>query len=270
MGTALNLDLQPPFYFLETGAGTKSAVQVMAFPPVRKGNFKGFVGSAKAAFQIGICGMALGNFVRDVISMWHLAWNPAMSIWLTMLGLSCRMVLSPNMVATVGAWMQIIFLGSNASDFDSDAQTFGTVFTGYAVFLAFSYGVLLLGVGIIVGLASIIYFWVAIPAACVIVAVGMGMGSFGAWLIQDRTDLTDKLVEDLNPSARGKNLAYYFICIMMLPLVQFLVLTFARLADGYGYWEAFYLTISERHITAYMGAVELSLTSAFLFVSVFL
>lgn len=67
----------------------------------------------------------------------------------------------------------------------------------------------------------------------------------------------------------GKLSGFFFFQLCM-PIVQILVITHVRLLDGYGYFESLYLTVTERHVAAYLAVVKSSAMDKANFIWLFL
>jgi len=270
LASILNLDLLPPYYFLFFGSITKAFVQLWLFPPTREIHFVGMFGLAKKSAQWGFVFLAVLNFFVDVAKLWRLAWSP-INRWQQFLATLSLAAISPNMASAVGAVIQVMFLGMDdqhgSSNVDGDEKAFGLLFVTYAYALALTYGLLFLGLMLMSSLGAVLYIWAALPACLAIFGIGWAFSLLVVRHISRRTDLTDSLVEDVKDVKKhdgvGTNLHLYFISLMLLPTVQFLMITQMRLLDGFGYSESFYLTITERHIGAYLATVREKMTAGF-------
>lgn len=282
LAVALRLDEQPPFYFVAAGAVSKAAVQLAAFPPTKEASFAGVKGRAKLAAQWAFAAMAVNNCVQDVKKIVQVVGDALLSRWQRFLGSIVVVVLSPNMPATVGGAAQFMFLGSGHEEtFDSSNQkSFGPVFACYVICLILTYGILACCASLLAFVAGIVYPWVLVPGCAGIWVVTWTLSKATARVLKRRRgylDLTDALLKDIDESRRPtdscvcteENLSGYYGYLMALPVVQFLIITFVRLLDGYGYFRAVYLTLTERHIAAYLDVSAMSVWNGMILVWLF-
>jgi len=286
---ALKTDLLPPFAFLSMGGGIKSTISFAVFPPSKYANFDGPAGKAKKAAQLTFVFLAINQVKNDLVSLWQIATDPELGIWSTMLGYTLVLAASSNMPSAMVAFCQLMVFGGNGAAFDEDdgdrlSPRLGPIFAGYAVFGLFL-DIMPLFLLVILWLpAAILYCWVAIPAMLAILCGASVLvhltrcvlrrtrRKHSEPLLEDNTHeqvekeceaagwypgIEENPVIDLYPEAPGKNgLLFYFTWSMTYPLILRLVTTMARLLDGYGHWEALYLTATEHHLASYLGVAE--------------
>mmetsp|Transcript_9209 Transcript_9209/g.13819 ORF Transcript_9209/g.13819 Transcript_9209/m.13819 type:complete len:191 (-) Transcript_9209:119-691(-) len=178
-------------------------------------------------------------------------------MWRTFLGTISLVAVSSNMPSAIGAGIQVTVLGGKTTS--DDDKAFGPLFSNYAYTLLCTYGMLFGVIMLSASLAAVMYVWVAVPAILLAFLVASCLSWVCISRMKGRSDLTDALLKDIEGNdATSSNLMIYFFVLMVLPCVQFLVLAQMRWLDGYGYMESLYLTITERHIRAYVGVVESS------------